>query len=101
MNLQQLKQKTPGELITESYVNLVPTLQGGTHVVGMRQGLLEAIRDFCESRNLLSRGIKLSSEDVEYISNYRFDGIPWSVPSIWFANISLILLLFIYRKKSN
>jgi len=54
----------PGELITESYVNLVPTLQGGTHVVGMRQGLLEAIRDFCESRNLLPRGIKLSSDDI-------------------------------------
>jgi len=54
----------PGELITESYVNLVPTSQGGTHVVGMRQGLLEAIRDFCESRNLLPRGIKLSSEDI-------------------------------------
>ena len=54
----------PSELITESYVNLVPTLQGGTHVVGMRQGLLEAIRDFCETRNLLPRGIKLSAEDV-------------------------------------
>ena len=54
----------PGELITESYVNLVPTSQGGTHVVGLRQGLLEAIRDFCESRNLLPRGIKLSSEDI-------------------------------------
>ena len=54
----------PNELITESYVNLVPTTQGGTHVVGMRQGLLEAIRDFCESRNLLPRGIKLISEDI-------------------------------------
>ena len=54
----------PSELITESYVNLVPTLQGGTHVVGMRQGLLEAIRDFCETRNLLPRGVKLSAEDV-------------------------------------
>ena len=54
----------PGELITESYVNLVPTPQGGTHVVGLRQGLLEAIRDFCESRNLLPRGIKLTSDDV-------------------------------------
>ncbi len=52
------------ELITESYVNLVPTVQGGTHVNGLRQGLLEAIREFCESRNLLPRGVKLTAEDV-------------------------------------
>ena len=54
----------PGELVTESYVNLVPTTQGGTHVNGLRQGLLEAFREFCESRNLLPRGVKLSAEDV-------------------------------------
>ena len=54
----------PGEMVTESYVNLVPTAQGGTHVNGMRQGLLDAIRDFCESRNLLPRGVKLSADDV-------------------------------------
>ena len=53
-----------GELITESYVNLVPTTQGGTHVNGFRQGLLEAIREFCESRNLFPRGVKLAAEDV-------------------------------------
>ncbi|MDX3773319.1 DNA topoisomerase IV subunit B [Chromatiaceae bacterium AAb-1] len=53
-----------GELITESYVNLIPTAQGGTHVNGLRQGLLEALREFCEFRNLLPRGIKLSAEDV-------------------------------------
>ena len=53
-----------GELVTESYVNLVPTAQGGTHVNGLRQGLLEALRAFCESRNLLPRGVKLSGEDV-------------------------------------
>ena len=53
-----------GELVTESYVNLVPTLQGGTHVNGLRLGLLEAIREFCESRNLLPRGIKLTADDV-------------------------------------
>ncbi len=53
-----------GELITESYVNLVPTVQGGTHVNGLRQGLIEAIREFCESRNLLPRGVKLTAEDV-------------------------------------
>lgn len=53
-----------GDLITESYVNLIPTAQGGTHVNGLRQGLLEALRDFCEFRNLLPRGIKLSAEDI-------------------------------------
>lgn len=53
-----------GELITESYVNLIPTMQGGTHVNGFRTGLLEAIREFCEFRNLLPRGVKLSSEDI-------------------------------------
>lgn len=53
-----------GELITESYVNLVPTVQGGTHVNGLRTGLLDALRDFCELRNLLPRGLKLTPEDV-------------------------------------
>ena len=52
------------ELVAESYVNLVPTPQGGTHVVGLRQGLLEAMREFCDNRNLLPRGIKLVAEDV-------------------------------------
>lgn len=52
------------ESIQESYVNLVPTLQGGTHVNGLRTGLLEAMRDFCELRNLLPRGVKLVAEDV-------------------------------------
>lgn len=53
-----------GELITESYVNLIPTAQGGTHVNGLRTGMLEALREFCEIRNLLPRGVKLSPEDV-------------------------------------
>lgn len=53
-----------GELTQESYVNLIPTAQGGTHVNGLRTGLLEALREFCEFRNLLPRGIKLSPEDV-------------------------------------
>lgn len=52
------------ELISESYVNLIPTAQGGTHVNGLRTGLTEAIREFCEFRNLLPRGLKLSPEDV-------------------------------------
>jgi topoisomerase-4 subunit B len=53
-----------GELIAESYVNLIPTVQGGTHVNGLRTGLLDALRDFCELRNLLPRGLKLTPEDV-------------------------------------
>ncbi len=53
-----------GEVIGESYVNLIPTAQGGTHVNGFRLGLLEALRDFCEFRNLLPRGIKLAAEDI-------------------------------------
>ena len=53
-----------GELVAESYVNLIPTVQGGTHVNGFRTGLIEAIREFCEFRNLVPRGIKLSAEDI-------------------------------------
>ncbi|MAL97545.1 DNA topoisomerase IV subunit B [Hydrocarboniclastica marina] len=53
-----------GEVIGESYVNLIPTAQGGTHVNGLRSGLLEAMREFCEFRNLLPRGVKLSPEDL-------------------------------------
>jgi len=53
-----------GDLVTESYVNLVPTTQGGTHVSGLRSGLLEAMREFCDYRNLLPRGVKLAPEDV-------------------------------------
>ncbi|WP_028006361.1 DNA topoisomerase IV subunit B [Solimonas flava] len=53
-----------GEPVAESYVNLIPTAQGGTHVNGLRTGLTEAIREFCEFRNLLPRGLKLTPEDV-------------------------------------
>ena len=53
-----------GESITESYVNLIPTSQGGTHVNGLRTGLTDAIRDFCEFRSLLPRGVKLAPDDV-------------------------------------
>jgi topoisomerase IV subunit B len=53
-----------GDLITESYVNLIPTAQGGTHVSGLRGGLLEALREFCEFRNLVPRGVKISAEDI-------------------------------------
>jgi topoisomerase-4 subunit B len=53
-----------GEGLKESYVNLVPTAQGGTHVSGLRTGLTEALREFCEFRKLLPRGVKLTPEDV-------------------------------------
>ena len=53
-----------GEGITESYVNLVPTSQGGTHVNGLRTGLTEAVREFCEFQSLLPRGVKITPDDV-------------------------------------
>ncbi|MCV6588074.1 MAG: DNA topoisomerase IV subunit B [Marinobacterium sp.] len=53
-----------GDQTSESYVNLIPTAQGGTHVNGLRTGLLEAMREFCEFRNLLPRGVKLTADDV-------------------------------------
>ncbi len=53
-----------GDMVTESYVNLIPTAQGGTHVNGLRQGLLESMREFCEFRNLLPRGVKLTPDDI-------------------------------------
>ncbi|XPN78359.1 DNA topoisomerase IV subunit B [Morganella morganii] len=53
-----------GELLTESYVNLIPTPLGGTHANGLRQGLLDGIREFCEFRNILPRGVKLSADDI-------------------------------------
>ncbi len=53
-----------GEVVQESYVNLIPTAQHGTHVNGLRTGLTDAIREFCEFRNLLPRGVKLAPEDV-------------------------------------
>ncbi|MBK9657259.1 MAG: DNA topoisomerase IV subunit B [Rhodanobacteraceae bacterium] len=53
-----------GEVVQESYVNLIPTAQHGTHVNGFRSGLTDAIREFCEFRNLLPRGVKLAPEDI-------------------------------------
>lgn len=53
-----------GELLTESYVNLIPTVQGGNHVNGLRQGLLDAMREFCEFRNMVPRGVKLVADDI-------------------------------------
>ncbi|HQU15556.1 MAG: DNA topoisomerase IV subunit B [Chromatiales bacterium 21-64-14] len=64
-----------GEPVTESYVNLIPTVQGGTHVNGLRTGLTEAIREFCEFRNLLPRGVRVTPEDawerVSYILSVK------------------------------
>src|SRR5690625_46304 len=53
-----------GDLVQESYVNLIPTIQGGTHVNGLRTGLLDAMREFCEFRNLLPRGVRLAPDDI-------------------------------------
>jgi topoisomerase-4 subunit B len=52
------------QAVTESYVNLIPTPQGGTHVNGLRTGLTNAIREFCDFRNLLPRGVQIAPEDV-------------------------------------
>jgi topoisomerase-4 subunit B len=51
-------------VVAESYVNLIPTIEGGTHVNGLRSGVAQAVREFCEFRNLVPRGIKLAPEDV-------------------------------------
>jgi topoisomerase-4 subunit B len=51
-------------VVAESYVNLIPTIEGGTHVNGLRSGVSQAVREFCEFRNLVPRGIKLAPEDV-------------------------------------
>lgn len=59
-----------GEGVHESYVNLVPTAQGGTHVNGLRTGLTEAVREFADIRNLLPRGVKIAPEDVWDKVNY-------------------------------
>lgn len=59
-----------GESVVESYVNLIPTSQGGTHVNGLRTGLTDAIREFCEFRSLLPRGVKIAPDDVWDKVNY-------------------------------
>ncbi len=58
------------ESVSESYVNLIPTVQGGTHVNGLRTGLTEAVREFCEFRNLVPRGVKITPDDVWDKVNY-------------------------------
>ena len=65
------------EMVTESYVNLIPTELGGTHVNGFRTGITDAVREFCEFRNLLPRSVRISAEDVwrhcNYILSVRID----------------------------
>ncbi|HEY9423067.1 MAG TPA: DNA topoisomerase IV subunit B [Thermoanaerobaculia bacterium] len=58
------EEEESSDVVAESYVNLIPTNQGGTHVNGFRSGLTDAIREFCEFRDLLPRGVKLAPEDV-------------------------------------
>lgn len=53
-----------GQSVTESYVNLIPTSLGGTHVSGLRTGLTNSLREFCEFRSLLPRGVAIAPEDV-------------------------------------
>jgi len=59
-----------GQVLQESYVNLIPTPQGGTHVNGFRQGLTDAIREFCDFRDLLPRGVRVTVDDVWACSNF-------------------------------
>ncbi|WP_066803720.1 DNA topoisomerase IV subunit B [Moraxella oblonga] len=65
-----------GTPVCESYVNLIPTAQGGTHVNGLRTGITDALREFCEIHNLLPRGVRLTADDVwdgvNYILSLKF-----------------------------
>ena len=51
-------------LMSESYVNLIPTAQGGSHLNGFKAGLLDAVKEFCEFRNLIPKGLKITADDV-------------------------------------
>lgn len=66
-----------GELVQESYVNLIPTALGGTHVNGLRAGLMDAIREFCDLRSLLPRGVKITPDDlwdkVSYVLSVKLE----------------------------
>lgn len=66
--------------ITESYVNLIPTIQGGTHVLALRNGITAALRSYCDRRNLLSKGITLTADDIMLKCNYLIS-IKLSEPS--------------------
>ena len=62
--------RLPKDKLNETYVNLIPTLQGGSHLNGFKSGLLDALKEFCEYRNLLPKGLKINAEDV--LSNAIF-----------------------------
>tara|TARA_B100001250_G_scaffold412180_1_gene442716 strand:- start:4942 stop:6834 length:1893 start_codon:yes stop_codon:yes gene_type:complete len=62
--------KPPKNKLDETYVNLIPTAQGGSHLNGFKSGLLEALKEFCDIRSLLPKGLKINAEDV--ISNAIF-----------------------------
>ena len=58
------------DLLTESYVNLIPTVQGGTHINGLRTGLIDGMKEFCEFHHLLPKGIKINADDLMLQCNY-------------------------------
>ena len=57
-------EEASNNLLKETYVNLIPTLLGGSHLNGFKSGLLEAIKEFCDYRNLIPKGIKINSDDI-------------------------------------
>jgi topoisomerase-4 subunit B len=57
-------QRTLKNKLDETYVNLIPTAQGGSHLNGFKSGLLDSIKEFCDYRNLLPKGLKINAEDV-------------------------------------
>ena len=57
-------------LMNESYVNLIPTAQGGSHINGFKAGLLESVKEFCEFRNLIPKGLKITADDVAQHSTF-------------------------------
>ena len=69
------------ESITESYVNLIPTIQGGTHVAGMRTGITDALKEFCEYRNLIPKGVKVTAEDVWKNASYAVSYTHLTLPT--------------------
>ena len=80
-----------GELTQEGYVNLIPTSQGGTHVNGLRSGLLDALREFCEIRALLPRGVKLGPEDIWDRCCFVLS-VKMQDPSVFWANQRAVIV---------
>jgi len=57
-------EEASNNLLKETYVNLIPTALGGSHLNGFKSGLLEAIKEFCDYRNLIPKGVKINSDDI-------------------------------------